>query len=374
MTIDFYVGESYSTIEYKKGGTWYKIYTTSTRTRSASSTIHEAPDLESDIQISVNGTYNITNSTLDITFENASGTYIEHHQYIMSNNSYDISSYTWPMIFQDVQKTYLYFSLSSGTVLFTPQEIILSKDNLSDYKYKVIYPTSSQNNQIFLKISPISLPQGIFDITQEQIYLDWTRIPTQEEIDFATIADQIPWLENKLIDFSYFYTHSIINKQQYSELQNTINNELRQVNGKLIFYTNAYYNALHYQTTEMANLLNSLEGLSAIFNSSVIKTYEQQGSITKLQQFENSYNTIFFSTNFLNNKHELLNYDNIYSDYVNKYISAKQRFLKNILAFQEYFNDNISIFRPNSAICEDLITITTKNDNYLYSFNQKNNL
>jgi hypothetical protein len=157
-------------------------------------------------------------------------------------------------------------------------------------------------------------------------------------------------------------------------LQNTINNTLRLVNGKLLFYTNAYYNALHYQTTEMANLLNSLEGLSAIFNSQVIKAYENHGIISNIQQFDNSYNTIFQSTSFFNTKHELLNYDNIYSDYLNKYISAQQRFLKNIYYFKQYFEENISIFRPNSAICEDKLSITNTSDDTIYTFKQQNNL
>lgn len=253
------------------------------------------------------------------------------------------------------------------------QEVILSEENLASYKYTTVFPDNN-NNFMFLKIFFEEPVPNSFDITQENIYLNWLRTPTKEESDFAKIADEIPWLENKLIDFTYFYERDIINKQQYSELQNCINNELRLVNGKLIFYTNAYYNALHYQTTEMANLLNSLESLGAIFNNNVINTYANNGAISNIMQFDNAYKTIFCASNFLTNKHELLNFDNIYSDYINKYISAQQRFLKNIYYFQQYFNENISIFRPNSAVCEDIITITNKSDSpYYYSFNKNNN-
>lgn len=262
----------------------------------------------------------------------------------------------------------------------TPQkrsikEISITSQNLGEYKYKNISNTTTSTNLIFLKVYLTHDTPNHFDIVNENIYLDWLRTPTQEEVDFAQIADQIPWLENKLMDFSYFVKHSLITEKQYSDLQNTINNELRLINGKLIFYTNAYYNALHYQTTTMANLLNSLQSLAAIYSSQVINYYGRQGVIGDTQQFDNSYKSIFYATDFLNSKHELLNYDSIYSDYVNKYISAQQRCLKNLYYFKKYFNENVSIFKPDSCICEDVITVSTpSNSDYYYSFKQNTNI
>ena len=77
-----------------------------------------------------------------------------------------------------------------------------------------------------------------------KLYLNFYRNVTKEEIDFAEIADKCPWLENKIIDFSYFYNQNIINRQEYQELMSLISNDLRIANGKLLLYSNEYKNAL----------------------------------------------------------------------------------------------------------------------------------
>ena len=41
------------------------------------------------------------------------------------------------------------------------------------------------------------------------IFIKFYRLFTEEEKSFATIADQCPWLENRLIDFTYFLQQGI---------------------------------------------------------------------------------------------------------------------------------------------------------------------
>lgn len=268
--------------------------------------------------------------------------------------------------------TLCYIELPTNS--FVPTITEINNTNMSDYKY--IELPSDECHQLFLCIKEgHSQIASTFTILSENIYLNWTRIPTEEEIEFAKIADEIPWLENKLINFSYFYDHNIINKKQYSELQEALLNELRDVNGKLIFYTNAYYNALHTQTTEMANLTNSLESLGATFKANVLLAYQNNNKVTSIQQFISAYNSVFTVT-ALNTKKEILNYDNIYADYVNKYFAAQQRFLKNIELFQQYFNENISFFKPNACVYKDSFSITSNAPatyDYIYAFKQNDN-
>ena len=59
-------------------------------------------------------------------------------------------------------------------------------------------------------------------------YLSFYRQPTEDETMFATIAEQCPWLENKLLDFSYFINHNLLNSYEYGILIQQIYNNLRQ--------------------------------------------------------------------------------------------------------------------------------------------------
>ena len=193
-------------------------------------------------------------------------------------------------------------------------------------------------------------------INYEDIYFQWYRTPTADDIAFANIADQIPWLENKLIDFSYFYNHNLLNKEEYQSLMNILYNNLRITNGKLLFYSNEYYTALHEKTRILAELTEMFDTLGANFQADIVTPYASKKKITSMEQFRNSYDSAFKST-IPDVRKKLLNYDKVYSSYVNKYITSNQLFLKNIYNFTEYFNAPTSFFNSNSCVYEDVITL-----------------
>lgn len=176
------------------------------------------------------------------------------------------------------------------------------------------------------------------------IILNFTRNTSAEELEFAKIADECPWLENKLIDFSYFLQQKIINSREYSELLNVVQNNLRIANGRLLSYTNEYYNALHAKTKTLARINETLDTLGATFNADIIDYYTQNGRVKDYTYFSNAYDAMidaYFKGTSIDN--ELFNYNELLSEYFNKYFNAQQRFLKNIYNFKEYFNSPVDL-------------------------------
>lgn len=213
---------------------------------------------------------------------------------------------------------------------------------------------------------PISgLQLDIIEI-QMRLLISFTRDPSDEEIEFAEIADQCPWLENKIIDLSYYYTHNIINKQQYFNLMNILQNQLRITNGKLLVYSQEYYNALHHQTEIIANLTNQVEQLGASALADIITPYKEKSSLpanlTKTP-FANDYNLFFTPPTSTTS---ILNYNNLLAQYFENFLTSQQLFFKNIYNFRRYFNSPVAF--NSDGIFEDIITLQYNPDQYFISF------
>ena len=178
-------------------------------------------------------------------------------------------------------------------------------------------------------------------ISDSKVIVKFYRDATAEEIEFANIADSCPWLENRLIDFSYFLKQNIISSIEYKNLLDIIKNKLRIVNGKLLYYSNEYYRALQQKTTILANLYSTLDSLGAAFNSDVVEQYREKGFIEDPLYFKKAYEVYRSAYTQSNQKTPIINYEELLTEYLNKYIQAQQRFLKNIYYFKQYFNKKI---------------------------------
>lgn len=209
--------------------------------------------------------------------------------------------------------------------------------------------TDSQNNNI-----------DKIQVNSAKIYMRWFRDVSDDELKFASIADQCPWLENKLIDFSYFSQHELITPNDENLLKNTINNNLRKVNGQLMQYTKSYYDALHSRTENIAKLTNSLDLLGAEMEASIYSPYSKEGDI-KESDFESVYETYNAIWIPQQQPKTILNYGELMTEYFNKYFSAQQRFLKNIYNFRSYWNKPIGF--AGTGIYENKVTVTNMNDN-----------
>ena len=193
--------------------------------------------------------------------------------------------------------------------------------------------------KIFIKIFVGRSRTGNFEFLNFIPNLAFYREVSQEDIEFAKAAEECPWLENKLIDFTYFLENQMITSDEYRNLMNSLTQDLRIINGQLMFHAKAYYEALHKRTKLLADLTNQLDTLGAAANADIVTTLRTVGQITddeNIDSFRNAYRNTILSN--VEKKQSLLNYDDILTDYFNKFFNSEQRFLKNIKKFKDYFN------------------------------------
>lgn len=256
------------------------------------------------IQFSTNGG---AHSKLNISFEEKSIAY---------NSRYN----NWKIIYKLKKSTKEETAWSNESTI--PYDLI-NKNGL-DYFYLVLEVGSNHSSITVMG----------------DLYVSQYRIPTSEELEFAEIADQIPWLENKLISFDYFYEHSIINATEHAELMRLLENNLRKANAKLLVYSQEYYTSLQKRTTILSNLSAKLDMVGAIFQSDILNPYFEDGRITKTTDFTTAISDLFANSDEAT---PLLGYYEVLSDYVNKYFNAEQTFLKNMHLFRDYFNSKANL-------------------------------
>lgn len=186
-------------------------------------------------------------------------------------------------------------------------------------------------------------------LNEVKVCLSFYRDATDDELNFASMADKCPWLENKLIDFSYFLDQKIISPAEYKKLINTITDDLRIVNGKLLYYSKGYYDAIRKKTKEMADLLSTIDSIGAAFNSDIVEAYKTNGVVETTSYFRKAYNTFLSKYTTGTQTTPILNYNELLTEYLNKYIQAQQRFLKNIYYFKQYFSQRIN-WGPSETI------------------------
>ena len=230
-------------------------------------------------------------------------------------------------------------------------------------KIKIKKPKES-GVKTYLRLTDSQNDINKIQINSAKIYMRWFRDVSDEELKFASIADQCPWLENKLIDFSYFSQHELITPNDESLLKDTINNNLRKVNGQLMQYTKSYYDALHSRTKDIAELTNSLDLLGAEMEASIYSPYSKEGDI-KESDFESVYNTYNAIWIPQQEPKTILNYGELMTEYFNKYFSAQQRFLKNIYNFRNYWDKPIGFagtgIYENKVIIENMTSVESPN-------------
>ena len=256
-------------------------------------------------------------------------------------------------------------------------ELVLIDDNKQPHFYNGFKDIESsflgRRNIAAIRCCIMNNPTDIIEI-QLRMYLSFTRDTNEEEREFAKIADSCPWLENKLINFNYYYDNNIINKYQYNSLMNTLYNDLRIINGKLLLYSKQYYAGLHQQTQIEADLLTRLESLGGAFNNSVVTQYESKGGLSDLSgtDFDNGYNSLFIPPQ---TQKVIYNYDNLLSQYFTKTFNEQQYFYKYIYQFEDYFNKPVA--SNSEGVFEDIITLVDPSEDdkpaeYFVTFSNNN--
>lgn len=164
---------------------------------------------------------------------------------------------------------------------------------------------------------------------------------TNEDRTFAKAADKCPWLENKIIDLSYFKKAGIISSAEYRDLLNLLYNKLRIINGRLLCYSKAYYTALHNKTQILAEITNDFDSLGAACQAAIVTPYETKGTVKDMTYFNSAYNHAFIATEARPGL--MFQISETLTSYFNKYFNAQQRFLKNIYTFRKFWEAPVSI-------------------------------
>ncbi len=287
--------------------------------------------------------------------------YYDYYKFANINNS------SWTTIGYTGEANYIVHSA------VTKQWFLGNKDKFYNSYEEFHKAIQNENKDIYLYIPIISTEKpysskkedGTLDETillSGIFYLSFYRQPTEDETMFATIAEQCPWLENKLLDFSYFINHNLLNSYEYGILIQQIYNNLRQINGRLIYLADSYYKALSEKTKFLAQLDERVTNLGAKFTAEFLQPYLNQKQIREedVQDFLLDYKTLYAVPE---TKRAIFNYDEIYSSYINKYLNAEQRFLKNIYDFRDYWNAPVTIEGATKLYCYVAIPKTG------YSFN-----
>ena len=174
--------------------------------------------------------------------------------------------------------------------------------------------------------------------TEYNITLKQYSIVSEEDEQFARIADKCPWLENILINFQYFLNNKVLDNTEYNNLLQIFKNKLRIVNGQLLFYSKEYFNALRQKTQIISSLFSKMDNLGAWVQQNIIDAFQNLGTIEPRNDFQKIYNDTMINSTIGLNKYPLLNFDETISEYFTKYFQSQQRFLKNIYQFNNYFN------------------------------------
>lgn len=273
-------------------------------------------------------------------------------------------------------KTYFYISETSQTIYSSSSfpctlKMKLASDTTSDtfieIKENEEIPSSLRGEKVIAYLtfkdiwttSTNTKPSISFFLSPELNIYFYSDV-SEEDRQFAKIADKIPWLENKIVDFSYFVNKGVLTEREYELLMKEIFDKLRIINGQLLCYSQEYYKALQSKVELIANLESTVENLHAELEAVGITPYAEKSVAKDINKFVEKYQSamqLYRVNQTVPGAREIQN------NYFNKYFQANQRFLKNIYKFREYFNSPIS--SVDKEVHSFTCSLTPQTDKYI---------
>lgn len=233
------------------------------------------------------------------------------------------------MIVEEQKEQYEEEGQTKERIVYIKHYYDTNDEILSKYK-------GNKECKVFIQIG-LALPKNNASVMMyDNLVINCSRNFTQEELDFAEIADKCPWLENKLIDFSYFLNQKLLTTNEYAELMDNFINKLRKINGRLLMYSQSYYSALKLKVDQIAQLQNRVDAVCASYQSDVVDSFKNTGGVLSLDLFNKNYAAMEVGISE-SNKISVVGLDKTLVSYANKYLKAQQRFLKNMYEFRKYF-------------------------------------
>ena len=228
-------------------------------------------------------------------------------------------------------------------------EVIIEDENLdaqalkpsnTDFSISFVDNSGQYSLQVVLSGPDIGhiLDNTLSSIVDFNIHVFFRNEFIDDDEEFADAADTMPWLENKLIDFSYFLTNSLITIKQKKEIDEVLQDKLRKINSDILLNATAYYNQLHIQTKDIAEMTNNIDMMGAEV-SNIEKRFLKEGADTHTDNsaLMERWNKIQYNL-IGQNKTPFVDLYEKTSDYIRKFLNARQRCLKNLYNFKKYFN------------------------------------
>lgn len=255
-------------------------------------------------------------------------------------------------------------------------EIVVQKEGEYIYSLRnTIFNLGVEQNEgkyfLYIDFSPIDTVT-FAQIKSVQLVVFFKTEYNDEDEQFAKIADQLPYLENKLIDLSYFVKNNLISKIQEKDINNRIYNDLRKVNSDILMNASVYYNRIHKQTQYLADMTNNIDAVGAEV-SNIVNIYKEKGSNDNYDtnRLYNRWNLLQYSISGaapasktdISGSYATVGFVDLYdtvSDYMRKFLNARQRCLKNLYNFRQYFDTALDDRYKN--LCRVTITIEDKNE------------
>ena len=252
---------------------------------------------------------------------------------------------------------------SFGNVkVFTPENCIYSAEIIDNVLF--IYLTNSYFSSL-----------GVSDYIDDfELYAFFQTEYNAEDESFAKIADELPWLENKLIDYTYFSDNGLLSKIQEQNINQRIYNDLRKINSDILLYSTSYYSRLHAQTKYLADMTNNIDMVGAE-TSSITEKYLENGSGTDYDSSNLLIRWNLLQSN-LTTGADVNSFGHLYdtvSDYMRKFLVSRQRCLKNLYNFRQYFNSKLdSIYQTYYKVTVQILDGTGSDSYNIYRFKPSN--
>lgn len=147
--------------------------------------------------------------------------------------------------------------------------------------------------------------------------------------------DAVPYLENKLIDLSYYRDSKAISSKDYENCMNIINNDLRICNGYLLYWRNGYLVKQQTSVKMIADLTSGVQRIGAAVEDLIQNETESSFYDADKEADVNLTNELTqLNTLMLGKKYVDLN--DYYDEYLNEYVNYEQKLFENVYYLQQY--------------------------------------
>lgn len=289
--------------------------------------------------------------------------------------------------------------VSEDSVIKIKNGKVLAKQDLSEDNEVIKIEFSKTNGNIIefiLKIKKDWVGEGLdsnlnlLDTSYLILQSSYKELSEDEE-EFAKIADRIPYLENRIVRFDYL--RKIYPPDIFNHLQDLLLNKIRIINGQILAYQQRYFTKLQQKTRIISEIVNN----SDILMANIYDNFLDWKTEPENNKFWNGLRSLvgipYYNYTTITEKYEqfsndLLDRNKILSEKTINFSTYFTNMLKSLYNFRKYWDWEKTPEQSNGAFwCakkdstllndkdrEDLYLIQDALQQYWYDFSNYANL